>query len=215
MTLEHVFPRWMSKWLKSQSGAQSFTYTATVGAKRKSRVMEVTSKRFCGPCNQVWMNDIEIAARPTLKGLMSGTATSLTTKEQETVAAWSFKTVLTYLSTWQEGIRPPDYVYRRFRKTGASPAPVWLGIMAPSSTTALQFGFQGMTVASDPTPRPSEAWQVRFALQRLFVGVLHHERPGLALRMSFPSDKYRNISPAKAYGVDWPPPSQIPHSELL
>lgn len=210
---EHVFPRWMSEWFKGQSGARSFTYTATLGPQRRASIIQVVSKWFCGPCNHKWMNDMEEAAKPLLVGLMAGTPVILDTSQQKAVATWGFKTVLTYLSTWGAGIRPPDDVYKRFRETGAPLAPVWIGFMAPSPTTAVQFGFQGMTVGQDPTPRPSEAWQVRFALQRLFIGVLHHERPGLTVRMAFPTSKYRSIWPSSAR-VDWPPPNEIPHSAL-
>lgn len=216
VSVEHVFPQWMSEWFKAQQGTKSFTYTATMYGVRKSRIIDVTSRRFCAPCNNFWMKRMEDKAAPILIRMMPGNPTHLTPAEQATLATWSFKTVLTFLSTFREGVRPPDSVYREFRQTEKPLAPVWLGVMEPNPNLALRFSCRAMVVgpAVEP-PRPNEAWQTLMAFRRVFIGVIHNENPEMRIHFEMPLSTYRLIWPPKVFDIDWPPDVFINERDLI
>jgi len=95
LTLEHVYPDWLSGYFKH--GLMGIN---EVGADGKGRVwseaiFQHKAKVVCANCNNGWMSTLETAAKPFLEGLIFTTNPKLLdAAAQQTLAFWAQKTVL-------------------------------------------------------------------------------------------------------------------------
>jgi hypothetical protein len=72
----------------------------------------MTVNRVCRACNHGWMNDLELAARPTLTSLIRGEALSYDADAARTLATWVAKTCLMAEFTHPESNATPSAHYR-------------------------------------------------------------------------------------------------------
>jgi hypothetical protein len=207
VTAEHVFPEWLSERIKADAKGKgavgTFTVIASVGKVRQVPLMDLKSKRFCESCNTKWLNGIENEAQPIIERMLEGQPTTLTLDEQRLLAIWVYKTMLTLLST--EKVRPPDELYRAFRFSRFPLAPVWLGAMEPITDLGVQYSSRIIHFGSEVPPDSDPgAWQVLFAIRRIFFGIFQVLDLKKSIDFKMPFSTYRLIWPPKANDIPWP-----------
>lgn len=95
---EHAWPNWIR--VLFAPGPSTITSGPVNGAPRKWIArddMGVKVNAICKPCNEGWMNDLEVAVRPLLSApIRHGTAVSLSAEQQGVVAGWAYKTAMVF-----------------------------------------------------------------------------------------------------------------------
>jgi len=94
---EHVFPRWLLRFLSRDPIpfiATRFAPDGTPLATRIHPLREFVLGRVCRTCNHGWMNDLERQARPILKDAIDGSRSvrDLDRHERSALARWAVKT---------------------------------------------------------------------------------------------------------------------------
>ena len=100
---EDVFPQWISRALNGAAVVESPTFswrvlrtegdsTRAVGSPGSAPLIRVTARCVCEPCNNVWMSQLEEAAKPFVEPMVFGRSVQLSTADQTTVAFWVAKT---------------------------------------------------------------------------------------------------------------------------
>jgi hypothetical protein len=131
-TNEHIFPRWLERYLPGDRRQQREVARYGEGGFDVSHPMigvDFRVNRVCAPCNNGWLSDLEAASIPVLDPLISGLQLRLLgPREQRQIALWAVKTaMLTDLT--QAGPILDFRARSRLRTHRAIPAGtrVWLG----------------------------------------------------------------------------------------
>lgn len=130
-TKEHVFPRWLNRYLPSQHqqleqaryGEGAFDIT------RSSVGFDFTVRKVCDSCNSGWMSRLENETIDVLHPMISGLALQLLSlKTQRQIAVWAVKTAM-MLDNTQVAPILPSVQLQRMRSHRAIPrnTRVWLG----------------------------------------------------------------------------------------
>jgi hypothetical protein len=96
---EHVFSDWLLQEFDPEVSMSLFRMLGD-GSRRQSRVeIKLASfklKEICEACNNGWMSNLEIAAKPLILALIGGTLdlANLTDDERRTLAKWAGKTAI-------------------------------------------------------------------------------------------------------------------------
>ncbi len=73
-------------------------------------------RRVCKPCNNEWMSDLEVAAKPYAERMIVGEPCELSDEAQRIIATWCFKTVAMFQFTHPANISIPashyEHLYR-------------------------------------------------------------------------------------------------------
>lgn len=95
LTLEHVWPDWISKHLYGQPKHGRFTARRFEGVDRhavgdtfKASELNIKARVVCASCNNGWMSELEAVTQPVLKPLLLGDSMSLDDLAQTTLRAW-------------------------------------------------------------------------------------------------------------------------------
>ncbi len=216
VTGEHVFPKWLSSWMREQEGGYRYTLDTDIWGKWTSDILNLTSNRFCGPCNSEWMNQIEADARPLIKQMALGLVPrTIERDDQRTLAVWAWKTALTLLSTQHEPIRPPKVLYRAFRETRDPGAPMWLGAVDRPKELAVQFKMRGITWQPDePVVGHVEFDQLFLIVGSLFFGTFYGIRSQQSIQMNMDKEFYLQLWPYRDV-LQWPPENTVPRESLF
>jgi hypothetical protein len=96
-TREHVFPRWLLRYLsRSRITVDStrFAPDGTTVSVRSHGLDELVLGGICGSCNHGWLSLLESQSQPILKPLISGirSVRQLNRQERSIIARWSTKT---------------------------------------------------------------------------------------------------------------------------
>jgi hypothetical protein len=217
MSREHVMPQWMGGLFPDLTEVDYVRAFGTASGEydehtRSGRPFDQTVKDFCIQCNTGWMSRLEVAAAPILGPLIQGESRSLTALDQEMVAIWAIKTVLTAGPTNLGG--EPFASEETYRWFGANQIPlpgslVWIGRYAGGDQWPISFHLHGMAFGpADEQGRPIgemfEGFHAVFAIGHLVLCVFQIEhRDPLA---SGGSDLQRKlIWPTRGDSVWWPP----------
>lgn len=100
LTAEHVFPQWLVPIIETLGKPRSATRVTEHGEHIhniwETTTIDVKVRKVCGPCNNGWMSEMEVAVMPILKPLVVSTEPqTFTEAEAVTLATWIAKTVLT------------------------------------------------------------------------------------------------------------------------
>jgi hypothetical protein len=99
LTLEHP----VDQWLRESLGAgpfSAFRGTTKDTPGELTTIAEWTdhdlpkARVACGPCNNVWMRDLGVAAQPMLERMARGQSKVLTADEQLSLSAWAVKVAI-------------------------------------------------------------------------------------------------------------------------
>jgi hypothetical protein len=179
---------------------------------RPGRPFDQTVKDFCVDCNTGWMSRLEVAAAPILTPLVKDEPSSLSALDQETLAIWATKTVLTAGPT-NLGAQPfaSESLYRWFG-TNQAPLPgslVWVGRYEGEGQWPISFHLHGMAFGpadeqGQPVGEMFEGFHAVYAIGPLVLCVFTIEHPEpLTSGGSDPQRKL--IWPTKGDPVWWPP----------
>lgn len=131
LTVEHVWPQWMSRALRKHVGAKQHERPFAIsvpGAKRVSHAIDVEAPA-CELCNNRFLSVLEQDVSPVLELMLLGEERVLNRAQQLLLATWAVKTALMFdASTGKDAVIPMGY-YREFAQLRA-PLPstqVWLG----------------------------------------------------------------------------------------
>jgi hypothetical protein len=130
-TKEHVFPRWLNRYLSSQHqqleqaryGEGAFDIT------RQSVGLDFTVRKVCDSCNSGWMSSLESEMINILHPIISGLDLRLLPlKSQRQIALWGVKTAMVLDNTQVAPVLPSAQL-ARMRSHHAIPrnTRVWLG----------------------------------------------------------------------------------------
>jgi len=135
---EHVFAKWLVDALGGP-GEHGFDLLNADGVqtKRNTRYIALYSRAACVACNTGWMSRSENAAKPLLAPVIQDRAVAWRGESQRTVAAWAFKTAL----TWDRARRPekrvvPDADFRALHGDGEPPHRVTIHLARYDNTDA-------------------------------------------------------------------------------
>jgi hypothetical protein len=106
-----------------------------VGARMRTREVperfnDATVRWACARCNAGWMNDVETAARPSLRRLIHGEACAISADDTAAIATWAVKTTLVAQLTGPQ-LAALESVCRMLFETHVAPddAQVWMAAM--------------------------------------------------------------------------------------
>lgn len=181
---------------------------------RRAPKLMIKSRKFCGPCNNGWMNRIDQDARRLLQGLVLDARTSFDEPDQRLLSLWTTKTVLGLLS-----IEPTAYrfagreLYRELFDTGEPlrRSQIWVGANVEGDVAwgrghSIRFETLGDDAAG-------------FGFTLSFgYGVLHfvqHARDDVLLRLRYaPHQALRLIWPTAEPLIRWPPVTRVRPRDL-
>jgi hypothetical protein len=119
LTKEHVFPDWMSRLFpKATTATHTAENKGKVEKSFQTRVFQHTAKIVCGNCNNGWMANLEASTKPILSKMLFDLnyTTTLTKKEQTTLAFWAQKTAMILNQSTGADFKIPAQTYHELAK---------------------------------------------------------------------------------------------------
>lgn len=117
LTREHVLPQhWREEFPDWAHG--SFLRVDALGGKQAREVpgtrYDQTVRRFCGPCNGGWMQELDMAAKPLVLALANGSTDVIRRPEIATLTSWATKIGLVRAMTDGPDHEPAAELFRQF-----------------------------------------------------------------------------------------------------
>ncbi len=139
LTNEDVIPKWVSALVARPVAPGSRNYTVSTGPAREGRrsataqqwqsdLLGTKAKQVCGTCNNGWMSNLEVAAKPLLVPMLKGEKAELPPEGQLVVARWAFKTALMAQYIRTPVVPVPIERLRWLRTQSEPPTKAWMGL---------------------------------------------------------------------------------------
>jgi hypothetical protein len=225
LTREHVYPRWAAKAAREAPkpgfiNTQDVRHQRRSGADWRSKALNITITRTCEGCNTGWMSKLEMRCKPVLAPLIRGEPQTIASgRDQAALAAWAFKTAITFEYSLPGGRTFIPEVHRRYLLQHQRPPPdceIWLGRYEPArSEETFTEGYGENWEVSLLTDAPSphgKGYAVTFSIGYLVCHVTGFVGPsGFNLRMSQQVagrpviDFLVQLWPPQFGQVSWPP----------
>ena len=212
LTNEHVFPRWLNRYLPqdrrqqieiSRYGQNGYDIV------HPSIGIDIRVRKVCAECNSGWMSKLEADSIPVLEPLVSTTALQLVSvREQRQIALWATKTAMMADLTQAEPLILAN-ARRRLRTHHAIPGGtrIWLGAcgelypIATSHTVRLEL---------ERLDNPSAPREIGFYVP-LKIGhmCLYVYFPGVDVVVRHPPEYHLSLAriwPRRSSNIAWPPP---------
>lgn len=116
MSKEHVWSRWLRNQLPAEMLRQDFTYSYNDSergdylAVPDQAIFTQTVSGVCEPCNGGWMNRVENAVQPYIRGMLKGNRRELHAEGQEAIATWGvLKSLVAQRNFRQDTTIPSDH----------------------------------------------------------------------------------------------------------
>ncbi len=210
-TREDVIPLWMVEALPKG------VVTTSVAAGRdepphrvhQSDKIEVVARRVCRACNNGWMSELEVAAKPYLQSMLRGHGRTYYEGGQAAMAAWAVKTVLMFdlVNPHPEMRRPIEDEHFQAMCASAPAVPprmqVWLGAYRGAKTL---WHWSKDIAVNVGKPDEAHAFTSTMLFGPIVLQVFGHLHPTpFDLRMNGDrADMGLKIAPFEA-PVSWPP----------
>jgi hypothetical protein len=219
---EHIVPTWIGRLLDSflPPGARSVYHHESenpeAGIPRKYKQAggpAFYSRKFCKPCNTVWMADLEDEVEPVLGPLILGRRAALEPAEQELLAFWATKTVLAFQSveaavtTWAQ---PAVFADLYQRQGPLSYSQVWLGAADRGEHI---WSRSNSLRAADATAPDGFGAVLTVGHAVFYVAVLPAASGRLYLKPPL-AQALRNIWPGSGRSMLWPPAAKATPQDL-
>lgn len=174
-------------------------------------------KDFCEDCNTGWMAGLERDVEPILTPLILDEARSLDAVEQERIAVWATKTVLTFGPTNLGGVAVASPELYRWFGQKQMPLPsslVWLARYTGAEQWPISFHHHGMVIAREdqetpPPGSPTNGFHSVLALGPLVVCIFLADVTEGPVASGASSDRRLLIWPSLGPSVRWPPKTPI------
>lgn len=213
---EHVFAKWISRAV-SGKGKGMFEMTAThpPRPKRTAKIMAVTNRAVCKPCNEGWMSDLETAVRPLIFDAIQGRlATFAAATDRITVAAWAFKTALMLDCCWPDR-NVPEKHYRYLYRRRIPPPNVYVSVAAyfPMEGEEIRTAWGNRSVwKAKPPLEKFDGYRITFSVGNIVFQAFGHPgtehlEPEREVRVNGKAvtDFRRVVWPIPSEPVGWPP----------
>ena len=187
LTKEHVWPRWMARYLPVQQGFGQF-YVRTMSDEleivqpRKAlshKITSLTARVVCKFCNNQWMSLLEKSVEPVIAPMIQGHAVSLHNEHQRVLARWIAKTLMVMEALDRKDI-VSNVADRETVMTAGHPPSDWQIWLGRCDATAWRAGYERTsTTLSDghsiPIARNMQAMSL--GVGALFVHAVASPRP--------------------------------------
>jgi hypothetical protein len=210
---EDVLPKWIARefgdevWkIQSQHSDRVFGARGHLG---------LVSREVCKQCNNVWMSQLESAAKPILKPMMDGIPSELTPQQQHIVALWFLKTCIMHEVLHDENPRFFSDVDRK--------ALMGFGAISPATLVFLAHYVGNFDILTRENPMDlffgegedpaTYGYSATFAIKQLALQIFtfhtpKHLPPNSTIRLRMSADWDRaviQIWPILG-NANWPPP---------
>jgi len=183
VTAEDVFPRWLGAYLGRRP-----TYTVTgagIGTTHwggyRGLSMTARVKRVCKGCNNGWMSQLETAAAPILKPMLTETiSVSLSggaTGSLSILAKWAMKTAL-MIQYAHRSPAIPGMIYQEFHRTQLPPPQCWMFLARhmkrgiPNGANSIQWRVDGPPGPRGEVTHWGEMYGTTFSIANLVVQLI-------------------------------------------
>lgn len=210
MSNEHIFPRWLQRYLGIQRKTLYIFSSDSEQYQRKLVYDKHLNGRVCRDCNNGWMSSIEGKVKPMLISMLDHKSSIHTTAVQSTTLAWwVYKTALTLHSASPY----PDVIPHRHYELALqqrAPANLMIAIAHCSNRIAQPIWIQNQNwlgisrfVTSSDLPRELEkTYRITFGFGN-FVGRVHYFPLKYEL-FEYENNAIRYIHPGNRDGFNWP-----------
>ncbi len=174
LSREHVWPEWVRPYLSPEEPG---THTRTViraGEPEQQRTYSsgpasITVRSVCASCNNGWMSDLEVAAKPHVLRMILGKPTSLAGGVRDTVARWAVKTALVTGSRFEPSA--PAAFYRNFYENGtpSKRERVWLGAFPHRAVHTSDWRPMSIYNNDESQPESSNGYQAVMSVGHLAI----------------------------------------------
>jgi hypothetical protein len=212
LTVEHVFPKWTRPYLTSGGTGTHTQMTIRTGEPTKEHSHKgapatLTRRSVCAQCNNGWMSDLEVKAKPFLLSMIRGHTRTYYATGQTVIATWMLKTALIAGSRFRPALPPEFYVQLYEEQRPSQHTCVWLA-GAPYAEHH-QSDFRPIRMqpeGGDPPPEPN-AFSAMIVVGQLVGFVLSWQKtepPTTRLRTAF-GPAIVQVWPSEQ-DITWPPP---------
>lgn len=227
LTREHVFPLWMADALGGETTEiVRSAITADGNDVRHARPgvpTDTVTKSVCAECNNGWMSALEERVRPVLEPLIvdPGSPRWLSALDQDLLAVWATKTLLTLQETNLQGERVVSREDARWFHAKGRPLPasrVWLGRYAPTDEDPWPLSIhQGQHIiisCNEEVTGAPNAFNALLAVGPVVLWMFGSHADEQAVRVVTP-DGTIPVWPVTGAEVRWPPPAVLGgHADL-
>lgn len=189
LTNEDAWPRWLIAHIVKKGAPVNQRWGSQLGLTGfTSTQQNMTVRRVCSDCNNGWMSDLEVAAKPLLLPWIDGNRTRLLYDDQQTTATWAIKTamMLQYSPLHKSGVVIPGSHYEALfqPKTSAPDAAEVLIGLEPTQPPGALYGLPRLDVAREhwgagltPTRERYLGYEATLIAKGLVLKVLGHAGP--------------------------------------
>jgi hypothetical protein len=206
ITVEHVWPLWMSRALRKHIGAGESDRPFTMrDDKRRSRTIDIEAPA-CGLCNSRWLSVLEQDVRPILEPMVLGQEERILSREEQLLlATWALKTVLMFdVASGDQAVIPMGY-YREFAnlRTPLPSTQIWIGAYLGNAPV---LAYRDALWIDIPHDEPPNAFVATITAFRVVFQVVGH----FVKAASFRDRRYQfapaihRIWPVASGSVRWP-----------
>jgi hypothetical protein len=96
LTREHVLAQWVRPLLTGPRAPYVAETDGRVTRVWEAPIASLTVRRVCRRCNNGWMHELEVAAKPIVTELLESRVRTLTVPDQTILGAWGAKTAMSY-----------------------------------------------------------------------------------------------------------------------
>jgi hypothetical protein len=213
VTSEHVFPRWLSRFLLSdelQQLEQARHGAGGFDSQLTSVGPDVTVRRVCAACKKGWMAQLEADSIPVLERLIGGLELQpVSPSDQRQIALWATKTAM-MIDQAQDGPLIPGQQLSRLRTHRAIPGGtrMWMGAcktLAPI-VTSHTIKIELETIDDATAPRP-QGFYAPMKLGHLCLYVYFPASDVVVVPPSLYRPSLARIWPRRGE-IAWPPPAR-------
>lgn len=219
VTNEHVFPRWLDRYLppgRQQQLEQARYGRSGFDITRPSVGLDFRVRKVCGPCNNGWMSLLEEDSMEALHPLISGLDLQLVNlRRQRQIALWATKTAMIADQTQDEPLLPGAQLARmRTHRAIPGTTRVWVGAseeLQPLVTSTT------VRIELENLDDPEAPWPLGFyAAMKIGHLCLYVYFPGADVVVQHPPGYHTALAriwPRRRSGLPWPPPARPRNSE--
>lgn len=236
LTKEHLWPDWLQPFLETRVDRHGInisvvwpSHTTSKVAMRDGDSHSRKIRRVCGECNSGWMSQLQTSAKPLLLPMIRGETTVLSRSEQKIVAAWAAMTAMSSEFVDDEFVAIPQEDRDLLREHLRVPRGwrIWVGRYRWAQGVE-RWTHHVFTLAEDGYQGPAGELGHPMNTQTTTICVGNHlvvhvmsssVGPGQRIirLWNFPKALgvcLRQIHPAAASSIRWPPPHVLEPREL-
>lgn len=209
VTREHLWPDWLRRETQIREPFERRIEQETDGVEtRDDAFMEPpfngVVKAVCAVCNNGWMSDVEMNAKPILLDLVYGKGRTLDRDDQHRLATWAAMKACVFDALHPDGLGVPIEHRRRlytYKKPVATGVAIWIGTY--EALEVCHYAHQDLKVARDGEPPPGSP---TIYISTITAGALIVQVAGSLLPdLAFDELPVERLAPELRVTKIWPP----------